>query len=194
MNSDIGVLILAGGQATRLPDKLQLDAGSVPMIVRVYRNVSTGRETFISCKATFPPDIDACLPCPMVVDRWPLRGPLAGMISTMSEMRSRFVFAVAGDAPFVTSAFIERLAAEMRPGDQAVVPRHAQGIEPLAAIYERDAFVLAGLPLLLGGQGALRRVIDSLAARFVTVESDTQLFANVNTPADYAAVHEVLAR
>ena len=60
--TDIGVLILAGGEATRLPNKLALDAGVVPMIVRVYRNVSPNRETFVSCKATFPREIDDLLP------------------------------------------------------------------------------------------------------------------------------------
>ncbi len=189
---DIGVLILGGGQATRLPKKLQLQAGSLPMIARVYRNVAAGRETFVSCRATFSPEIDDLLPCPMVVDRWPLRGPLAGMLSTMQQMRSRFVFAVAGDAPFVTSAFIDRLAAELQPGDDAVVPRHAGGIEPLAAIYERAAFVRAGIPLLFAGNGALRLVIDALAARYVAFAENDPAFANINTPADYAAVHEVL--
>lgn len=190
-SADIGVLILAGGQATRLPNKLELDAGRLPMIARVYRNVSAGRETVISCKATFPAQIDTLLPCPMVVDRWPLRGPLAGLLSTMGAMRSRYIFAVAGDAPFVTSAFIERLAAHVRPGVEAVVPRHANGIEPLAAIYERSAFLRAGMPLILAGQGALRLVIDQLTTHYVAVEEDERVFTNVNTPADYAAVHEV---
>jgi molybdopterin-guanine dinucleotide biosynthesis protein A len=194
MRADIGVMILAGGQATRLPDKLQLDAGHVPMIVRVYRNVAARRETFISCKATFPADIDALLPCPMVVDRWPLRGPLGGMLSTLEQMRSRYVVAVAGDAPFVTSAFIERLADALRPGDEAVVPRHHGGIEPLAALYDRTAFLRAGWPILAAQKGALRLVIDQLAAHYLTVDDDDRTFANVNTPADYAAVHEVLTQ
>lgn len=162
------------------------------MIVRVFRNVSAGRETFISCKGTFPAEIDADLPCPMVVDRWPLRGPLAGMLSTMHEMRSPYVFAVAGDAPFVTSAFVDRLAGRLRPGDEAVVPRHSGQIEPLAAIYERAAYLRTGMPTLLGGQGALRLVLDKLNVNFVELEEDERLFANVNTPADYAAVQEVL--
>jgi molybdopterin-guanine dinucleotide biosynthesis protein A len=161
------------------------------MIARVYRNVSAGRESVISCKATFPADIDALLPCPMVVDRWPLRGPLAGLLSTMEWMRSRYVFAVAGDAPFVTSAFIERLAAAIRPGDEAVVPRHGNGIEPLAAIYLRTAFLRAGVPLLMAGKGALRLVIDALATNYVTVADDERVFTNVNTPADYAALQGV---
>jgi molybdopterin-guanine dinucleotide biosynthesis protein A len=188
------VVILGGGEATRLPGKLELDAGSLPLIARVYRNVAPGRETFISCKGTFPPAVDALLPCPMVVDRWPLRGPLAGLLSTLGEMRSRYIFAVAGDAPFVTSAFIDRLAAELRPGDEAVVPRHAEGIEPLAAIYDRAAFLRAGLPLLRAGKGALRLVIEELTTNYVTVEDRAAVFANVNTPGDYAAVHEVMSR
>jgi molybdopterin-guanine dinucleotide biosynthesis protein A len=189
---DIGVLILAGGQATRLPNKLELDAGQLPMIARVYRNVSPNRETFISCKGTFPAEIDALLPCPMVVDRWPLRGPLAGILSTMNQMRSRYVFAVAGDAPFVTAAFIDRLAEHIRPGDEAVVPRHGGQIEPLTAIYERTAYLRAGTPTLLAGKGALRLVIATLVTNYVDMEDDERLFANVNTPADYAAVAEVL--
>jgi molybdopterin-guanine dinucleotide biosynthesis protein A len=189
---EIGVLILAGGQATRLPNKLELAAGAVPMLARVYRNVSPGRETFISCKGTFPNEIDALLPCPMVVDRWPLRGPLAGILSTMQVMRSPFVFAVAGDAPFVTANFIDRLAARVRPGDEAVVPRHGGQIEPLTALYDRRAYLRAGLPTLMAGKGALRLVLDALVTNYVEMEEDERLFANVNTPADYAAVHEVL--
>jgi molybdopterin-guanine dinucleotide biosynthesis protein A len=190
---EVGVLILAGGQATRLPNKLELAAGALPMIARVYRNVSAGRETFVSCKGTFPAEIDALLPCPMVVDRWPLRGPLAGILSTMQEMRSAYVFAVAGDAPFITAGFIDRLAGQLRPGDEALVPRHSGQIEPLAAIYERRAYLRAGLPTLMAGKGALRLVLDALVTNYLDVEKEAErLFANVNTPADYAAVHEVL--
>ncbi|GAC1415282.1 MAG: hypothetical protein NVSMB64_25540 [Candidatus Velthaea sp.] len=189
---DLGILILGGGEATRLPNKLALAAGNLPMIARVYRNVSPAGPVYVSCKATFPADIDMFLPCPMVVDRWPKRGPLSGLLSTMDEMTTSFVFAVAGDAPFVDAAFIERLAAEWRSGDEAVVPRHDEGIEPLAAIYDRAAFIRHGVPILLDGKGALRTVIERLKTRYVPVE-DRSVFANVNTPGDYAAVREVLA-
>jgi molybdopterin-guanine dinucleotide biosynthesis protein A len=188
---DLGVLVLGGGEATRLPNKLSLDAGAIPMIVRVFRNVNGEWPVYVSCKSTFPPEIDALLPCPMVVDRWPLRGPLSGLISTMNEMRTRYVFAVAGDAPFIDTTFIKQLMAHVRPGDEAIVPKHNGGIEPLAAIYDRAAFVREGVPILLAGRGALHLVIDRLKTRFVTVD-DERIFANVNTPADYEAVREVL--
>jgi molybdopterin-guanine dinucleotide biosynthesis protein A len=189
---DYGVIILAGGQATRLPHKLELDAGEVPMLVRVYRNVSGAHATYISASGAFPPELDDQLPCPIVIDRWSVRGPLSGMLSTMSEMKERFAFVVAGDAPHVSAAFVDFLAASHRAGDEALVPRHPQGIEPLAALYDRVAFLREGLPLLLSGEGAPRRVLERLQTRYVDMD-DATLFANVNTPDDYAKLREEFA-
>jgi len=190
LNSSIAVCILAGGEATRLPGKLALAVGDVPMLVRVYRNISRGRETWISTKGSLPPEIDALVEAPMVVDRWPKRGPLSGLLSTMSEMNSDWVFALAGDAPFVDAMFVDQLTAQIEPGDEAIVPTHADDarrIEPLAALYRRTAFLREGTPVLLGGEGALRLVIDRLHTRFVPI-ADPAIFANINTPADYVAL------
>jgi molybdopterin-guanine dinucleotide biosynthesis protein A len=189
------VCILAGGEATRLPGKLALAVGDVPMLVRVFRNVSPGRETWLSTKGPLPETIAAHIDTPQVVDRWPLRGPLSGLLSTLSEMRAEWVFAVAGDAPLVDAAFIDRLEAHVAPEYDAIVPMHdenAKRIEPLAALYRRDAFLREGMPVLLGGEGALRLVIDRLRTRFIPV-NDEIAFANVNTPDDYAKIREALA-
>jgi len=188
------VCILAGGEATRLPGKLALAVGDVPMLVRVYRNVSPGRETWLSTKGPLPDAIAAHVGAPQVVDRWPLRGPLSGLISTLSEMKAEWVFAVAGDAPLVDTAFIDRLETHLAPEYDAIVPMHEETkrIEPLAALYRRAAFVREGMPVLLGGEGTLRLVIDRLRTRFVPVR-DEVAFANVNTPADYAKIRETLA-
>ena len=183
----IGVLILAGGEASRLPNKLALAAGDVPMIVRVYRNVSPGRTTYVSCKGSFPPEIDAQLDCPMVVDRWSKRGPLGGMLTTMEAMPTPLVFAVAGDAPFIDATFIDLLAGEWRTGDEAVVPaHHGSVLEPLAALYDRRAFVREGTAVFTEGDAALWSVVDRLRARKVKFD-DARIFANVNTAVDYAA-------
>lgn len=190
----IGVLILAGGEATRLPGKLALRVGDVPMLVRVFRNVSRGRETWISTKGPLPAELDQQIVAPAVVDRWPLRGPLSGLISTMSAMQTEWVFAVAGDAPLVDAAFIDTLEARITPDAEAIVPQHADNprrIEPLAALYRREAFVREGLPVLLGGEGTLRLVIDRLKTTFVPV-GDELAFTNVNTPQEYAAINEVI--
>jgi molybdopterin-guanine dinucleotide biosynthesis protein A len=187
------VCILAGGEATRLPGKLALDVGDVPMLVRVYRNVSAGRETWLSTKGPLPASIAAHIDAPQVLDRWPLRGPLSGLLSTLSEIRTEWVFAVAGDAPFVNAAFIDLLETFASPGYDAIVPRHEEEdrIEPLAALYRREAFLREGLPVLLGGRGAMRLVVDRLRTFYLPVR-DERVFANVNTPDDYAKLRGTL--
>ncbi|GAC1567680.1 MAG: molybdenum cofactor guanylyltransferase [Vulcanimicrobiaceae bacterium] len=208
----LGILILAGGEATRLPGKLTLtDAADRPMIVRVYENLRRSgdgeREIVVSGKATFPREIDALVSVPLVIDRWPRRGPLAGMLTSFAAMRSRFVFAVAGDAPFVDAAFVDRLerianadrahvagpANAVRAVEAYVPIRSRAGepqLEPLAAMYDRLAFLREGLPVLRSGRGSLRAVIDRLRTRFVDdgERDDERVFTNVNTPADYAAL------
>lgn len=192
-----GVVVVAGGEATRLPGKLALDAGGVPLVVRTYRNVASGRETFISCKATFAPEVDALLDAPLVVDRWPGRGPLAALVTTMSRMRSPFVFAVAADSPFVESAFLRALEHELRDGDEAVVPAHGEGstrrLEPLAALYDRLAFLREGLAELRRGGGAMVAVVARLRTRTIAL-SDRLAVTNVNTREDYLRMREAIGK
>ena len=162
------------------------------MIVRTVRRTwSFGRETYISCKSTFPPEIDALLPCPMVVDSLNRPGPLGGLLSTIGEMSTPYIFAVAGDAPFIDSSFIDDLAAHWQAGDEAVVSaRRIRGelrLEPLAAIYERDALFRTGFEALLHRDGALLTAIDLMRARIVE-STNAKAFTNVNTPQDYNAV------
>jgi molybdopterin-guanine dinucleotide biosynthesis protein A len=69
------------------------------------------------------------------------------------------------------------------------VPVHGVGDarrrEPLAALYERDAFLREGRIVFGQGRGALVAVLERLRVRYVEfAASDT--FANVNTAADYA--------
>jgi molybdopterin-guanine dinucleotide biosynthesis protein A len=186
-----GVVVVAGGEATRLPGKLALDAAGVPLLVRTYRNVSRNREAFISCKATFAPPIDAALDAPLVVDRWPRRGPLAGLISTMALMRSPYVFAVAADAPFVDSAFLEKLENALQTGDEGVVPVHGSGaalrLEPLAALYDRLAFLREGFAEMRTGRGSVAAAVARLRARMLPC-ADSAFLTSINTPADYATL------
>ncbi len=192
-----GVAILAGGEATRLRGKLELPAGDAPLVLRVLRNVRADRETVVACKGSFAPALDARLDVPLVVDRWTRRGPLAAFLSALAALRTPRVFALAGDAPFVDGAFLERLEAAWLEGDEAVVPLrlHAgrEQLEPLCALYERVAVLREGPAVLRSGGASLRALLRRLRVRPFPVE-DALVFSNVNTAEQYHALGANFAR
>jgi molybdopterin-guanine dinucleotide biosynthesis protein A len=195
-----GVVVLAGGRATRFPGKLTADAGDAPLVVRVFRNFRNSPcEIVVASSRDLAPIMRMLVDTPVVVDAEESRGPVAGLLAAFETMRSTTIFAVAGDAPYLDAAFATRLAALWRDGDEALVPIHTTAtgetrIEYLAALYDRDAFIREGTSVLREGRGALHLVIERLRARFVTVDDDELLFTNVNTPDDYAAFLARLAQ
>lgn len=183
---DITVILVAGGNATRLPGKLALDAGGVPLLVRVYHNVAAGRPAVIAAP-DLAPELARAIDAPCIGERGPKRGPLGGLLAALAAVRTPWAFAVAGDAPFVDATFVDRLAAARQPNDEAIVPRHPSGqVEPLAALYNVAAYQRVG-PTVLNETAALRDVVARLQTRYIPVD-DPRIFANVNTPADYEAM------
>ena len=188
---DLAVVILAGGNATRFPGKLESDVGGTPLLLRVYRNVAPIATVYVSARAGFSPAIDAQLACAIVIDRLPGRGPLGGLVSTFGEIAARRVFVVAADAPFVDTGVYEELARHWDDRCEAVVPvRERDGrlrLEPLCAIYDRIAFLREGYAVLTHGSAAVAEVVDRLRARRVRLASQ-HAFTNVNTSADAAVL------
>jgi glutamate-1-semialdehyde 2,1-aminomutase len=151
------------------------------------------RELILSVDEGFDRALGASLGVPLVIDRFPGRGPAAGLLSALPSLRARYVFVAAGDAPFVDAGLARTLAAALRDGDEAVVPRHdgASGrIEPLAALYERAALERAIAAELAAGGAAMHAVVARLRTRFVDVGEGGETFANVNTPEDLARLRE----
>jgi molybdopterin-guanine dinucleotide biosynthesis protein A len=183
-DAPIAVVILAGGAASRLPGKLEMRAGGDPLLVRVYRNVREAGAVYVSAAGGFPPEIDRALECPIIVDRWPKRGPLAALYNVLPKVREARVLVVAGDAPFVDAGLADALRAEWEPGCQAVVPVNQAGVlEPLCALYDRAALLEAAREVLAGGSGGVAAAVERLHAKRVRL-SNERVFANVNTAAD----------
>lgn len=174
--NDLGICILAGGEASRLPHKLEREVNGKPLLARVYENLSGPYPVYISGKSTFAPALDARLDCPLIIDRWSRRGPLAGLLSVFSEVPHERIFVCAADAPFVDLGVVQTLAQAWQPGDEAVLA------QPLLAIYKRDAFLEAGLPVLRHGSGAVKDVAYRLRARSISLPPHSTI--NINTEAD----------
>jgi molybdopterin-guanine dinucleotide biosynthesis protein A len=181
----IAVVLLAGGEARRFPQKLEQLVDGEPMILRCYRNLrATALPIYIAGKATFSRDVDALLDAPLLIDRRPGCGPCHAFVSACTAIRAERLFAVAADQPRLDSSVLNRLAAAWEPGDEAVVPHHDGRIEPLAGLYARSAVLREGPAL--GKGGAMHALVDRIATRRVEIEGE--YFYNVNRPSDLAGM------
>ena len=181
--ADLAIVILAGGRATRFPGKLEASLDGVPLLARVYENLREAAPVVIAGRGGFSDALDMRLDCPLVIDRVPDRGPLGGLVTACGAVRAARVFAVAGDAPHVNASVLDALLDAWRAGDEAVVPSHGERIEPLAALYDREALLREGSALLAERASAsMHACVERLRARTVTMGAD--LFTNVNTADD----------
>jgi molybdopterin-guanine dinucleotide biosynthesis protein A len=183
----IAILILAGGRASRFPGKLEALVDGEPLVLRAFRAArATGWPVYVSAQGPFPAEIDRRLDCPVLVDREPWGGPLRALHSACEAIVHERIFVLAADLPRVDATLLERVAAAWLPGDDAVVPRHDGRLEPLVAIYSRSAILAESFTLFGEPRASMHDLIERIDARFLDVEH--AYFANVNTPADLAAV------
>jgi molybdopterin-guanine dinucleotide biosynthesis protein A len=128
---------------------------------------------------------------PIVVDRAPGSGPLAGVLAGLEAAAGRAGLFLAVDLPFVPLALLSRLV-ELADGFDAVVPVSPRGPEPLCAAYGPGclppirARMAAGDLRMTGFWPDVRRREVS-PAELAAFGDPAQLFRNLNTPADLEA-------
>ncbi len=143
----------------------------LPRLWQVYRNVSYHHPTIIASKEALPFEIDEAIGVPVVIDHWPNRGPLSGIVSGMREVRTPWVFACSARRLSINDAHIHRLWNYWHPGDEALVAcvedTDREHIAPYASLYRREPFLRVAMPQLIAGDGEIRHVIPKLRTRYV---------------------------
>ena len=124
-----------------------------------------------------------------VPDLLPGSGPLGGIYTAIRAATRGRVLVVACDMPYLTAPFLGRLVAEC-VGVDAVVPRTADGLHPLCAVYAQSA-AAAIHRRIMDGQLKVVDALADLSVREIGAEEitpydpDGTLFVNINTPDDY---------
>ena len=192
---EISAAILAGGRATRLQgaDKASLLVGGRRIIERQLAALAeVAGEARIIVAGGGDAARYADLGVPVVGDAVSGVGPLGGLYTALLEARYDRVLVLACDMPFVPAAVLQQLVIESGTGEQvdAVVPRSGAGLEPLCALYRRQA-APAVRALIDSGERRMTALLARLRVRaidegaFAPYDGGT-LFMNVNTPHDYA--------
>ena len=193
---NFAALILAGGKSSRMRcDKAWVEIDGQSLLARQIGLVKTSgaKEIFISG----PVDSDyAKLGCPVLADKFPDAGPLAGIERGLTATTASVLLVLAVDMPKISGALLNKLVSRCIE-NRGVIPAVDGRIEPLAACYPRIASRFATEMLLEGtrapGRSAgptdfARRCIESGLAELANLPAAVAgQFASLNTPEDLQA-------
>ena len=189
--------ILAGGGSTRMgTNKAVLPFGGARLIETLLRAL---RPLFpeIAIVANDPAPY-ADLGAPVWPDRIPGKGALGGIYTAVFRSASPQTFCIACDMPFANPAVIAFLR-DVAPGYDAVVPRTADGYQPLHAVYGKTC-----LPhmeaMIRDDRLQVNRLFPAVRVRTVEEEelrpmdASLRCFVNVNTREELEAFARLAAR
>jgi molybdopterin-guanine dinucleotide biosynthesis protein A len=183
-------VVLAGGSSRRMGrDKALVTLDGEPLVVRAVRRLSE------VCSDVVVASGDGRrlggLGLREVVDAVPGAGPLAGIAAGLEAARHGLVAVVAVDMPDASSALLALLA-DLWRGEPAVVPRAGGRLEPLHAVYARQA-APALRSFLAAGRRSVKEALADLGARVVepaewrSADPSGAFARNLNAPGDLAA-------
>lgn len=150
----------------------------------------------------------------LVTDIISLRTPLAGLHAALNYAKSPYIFVTACDTPFLSTALIEAVLANMDAKHDIVVPDAANGLQPLCAVYARTCLAPiekqlqeasattpenAGAPRkrILNQGLKILNFFDRVRVKIISeqtlrrVDPDLLSFFNVNTPEDFARAEQI---
>ena len=126
-----------------------------------------------------------------IFDVYKNRGALGGINAALKECKTEFAVILAIDLPFVTSKTIESLAKiALSENFAAIVPRQSdRRLQPLCAVYRVKDCLPATEKLLSKNISVsmhdFLEMIESKVIEAGDLSRDKDLFANVNSPADF---------
>jgi len=184
---EFSAVLLAGGKSSRMgTDKARLEIGGLPLWrwqLETLRESGAG-EVFVSGRRD-----DVFSEVEVLEDDVPDAGPLTGLIVSLRRARFPWLLVLAVDLPGMTAEYLRRLVALAQPG-VGVVPKCGEFFEPVAALYPGEALASAEHCRSEGElslQILARRLVNAGLVRSLDVAADEAgLFANVNTPGDWA--------
>jgi molybdopterin-guanine dinucleotide biosynthesis protein A len=187
---DVTGALVAGGRALRLGGRVKglLLVEGEPLAARSLRLF--GRLFGASLVVANDPGPWLALGAPVVPDLLPGKGAPGGLHAALSAAATPWLFAAAGDMPFLSAAAIALLCAR-RGAAPAVVPRWRGRLEPLHALWSRaalpalEAALRAGDPSLRSLAAAVGAVVIE-EAEWAAVDPGGRSLENVNTPEDLA--------
>lgn len=188
MEHATSAVILAGGRARRMGgmDKGLVEVAGEPMIQHVLRAI-TPQVGAIAINANRNLTQYEALGYPVISDQLAdYQGPLAGMAAALQWCPSPWLLTLPCDGPLVPADLAKRLKAVIGDGDVAVA-HDGERLQPVHALLGQHC--LPSLrDFLASGERKIDRWYAMLDARVADLSDRADLFINVNTPEEQAAM------
>ena len=185
-------VVLAGGESRRFgSDKALAQFRGAPLIAHVLRGLADLRFAQLAIAAKDPGKFNAIAEeieylsgtrPELVSDLRPNQTPLAGLAAGLRASRHELVFACAADMPFAAdAALIDALTAAIA-GHDAVVPHAGGSMQPLCALWRREASLQAAEEALRSARSpGPRAILPNLRAAKLDW-ADIRPFLDADTP------------
>ena len=201
MTNDIEGFILAGGANSRMGSRkaaLKLDGRTFVQIARSSLDEITNKIRIVGEKEDSIAD-DGLEWVPDMF--YKEKSSLLGLATALTNCKMPCAFVLACDLPFVTGDLVERIASFCSRDADAVVPVQPDGrLQPLCALYRRDACLEKAMEMLKTGKRSLHSLVRYLNPRLVEFSEISDLadsdlfFTNINTPADFEVLQDIISR
>ncbi len=178
-------------------EKALLEINGTKLVVRAARVVASvcGSATIVGS-----PESYARFGFPTIADDQPRLGPLGGILTALDRGEASWNLVVACDLPYLTSEWLRFLVDRaLSSNSRVVLPESASGLEPLCAVYHREAVgtiraaIEHGILKVTGAFEGLP-VERVLPADIRAFDPRGVLFQNLNTPEDFERARADLER
>ena len=181
-------IILSGGKSNRLGglNKAFIKVRGERLIektLRIYRELF--QEVLIVTNSPLDYlEFDAAI----VTDIIPGKASLGGIYTGLFFATSEYAFVTACDMPFLNARFIQFMMEKTGQHD-IIVPRSAEGLQPLHAIYSRNLLkpirrLIDADRLKITELFKKQKVLEIPREDCLSFDPEERLFMNINTPED----------
>jgi molybdenum cofactor guanylyltransferase len=187
----ISAVLLAGGESRRMStDKTTLLFRGKPLWqiqLELLRKLEP-TELFVSAR-TDP--VWRAADVQFVADDPPSRGPLSGLATSLAQICTKHLLALAIDMPLMNEKYLRFLCSQIEPG-RGVIAKIDNRFEPLAAIYPQEVsadFHSALLSTDFSLQTVASRLVAAGKLQVTPVTpQERKFFLNLNELSDVAAL------
>ncbi|MEM6763836.1 MAG: molybdenum cofactor guanylyltransferase [Bacteroidota bacterium] len=184
LSSSLAGLVLMGGKSKRMgQDKAFLPYKGKPLYELAYEKLATiCEQVYLSVQEAQVPKLTSAYP--YLVDTPTYEGPMGGLISTLTHLRTSLMV-LAVDVPLLPPSLLQQTCHERDSHQLATLWYNEEAVrwEPLVGIWEYEALATLTHFYEQGGR-SFQLFLQAHEIKKLLI-SDTSAFKNVNEPSTY---------